>query len=119
MTNTTNQHLALRIYVSSTDKYKNELLYESIILKAKAQNIAGATAVTGVLGFGASSVLHSYKFWEISDKVPVMITIVDTGEKVMEFYKTIEPELETMQYGCLVTCEPTNVLMYKSGSKRI
>lgn len=118
MTHAANQQVALRIYVSSTDKLNDELLYESIVLKAKQQNLAGATVVKGILGYGASSVLHSYKFWEIADKVPVMITLVDTEEKVMAFYNTIEQQLNDLHNGCLVTCEPVNVLMYKSGKKK-
>jgi len=80
----------LRIFVSSTDHVKHELL----------------------------SVIHSYKFWEVSDKVPVVIEIVDEEEKIRKFYEIIRPQLESMRYGCLVTIEKIEVLLSKSGKSR-
>jgi PII-like signaling protein len=108
----------LRIYLSSTDKDRNEVLYESIVFKAKAYGLAGATAIKGIFGYGASSVIHSYKFWEISEKLPVVIEIIDTEEKVMSFFETIRPGLESMRYGCMVVAESVNVLLDKPGKKR-
>jgi PII-like signaling protein len=107
----------LRIYVSSTDQFRQTPLYEFITLQAKKEGLAGATVTKGVLGYGASSVIHSYKFWEVSDKVPTVIEIVDNEDKVLSFYEHIKPQLESMKYGCLATFEKTTVLLYKSGQK--
>ncbi len=109
----------LRIFIGSTDKADHKVLYESIVFKAKEAGLKGATVLKGILGFGASSVIHSYKFWEVTEKVPTLIEIVDDEEKILSFYETIRPVLESMQYGCLVTTERVNVLLYKSGQKRI
>ena len=111
--------LIMRIFISSTDKQKDGLLYEQIVLKAKEYGLAGATVLKGVLGYGASSVIHSYKFWEVTEKLPTVIEIIDEEEKVLSFYETIKIILEAMQYGCLVATEKTNILMYKSGKKHI
>ena len=110
--------MVLRIYVSSTDKLKHTLLSESIVYLAKRYGLAGATVTKGIMGFGASSVIHSYKFWEVSDKVPVVIEIVDDETKIISFFDTIKPYLENMRYGCLVTTEKVNVLLYKAGDKK-
>jgi PII-like signaling protein len=109
----------LRIFISSTDKLKQNTLCESIVFQAKNKGLAGATVLKGMLGFGASSIIHSYKFWEISDKLPVVIEIIDEEEKIFTFYETIRTELEAMRYGCLVTTENVNVLLYKSGKKKM
>ena len=109
----------LRIFISSTDKEGITVLYEDIVFKAKKAGIAGATVLKGMLGFGASSVIHSYKFWEVTEKIPLLIQIVDEEEKIMDFYETIRPTLESMRYGCLVTTQQVNVLLYKSGQKKI
>ncbi len=108
----------LRIFISSTDHLKQVPLYESIVFAAKKEGLAGATVCKGILGYGASSVIHSYKFWEISDKVPVVIEIVDEETRVRKFYESIRPQLETMRYGCLVTIENIEVLLLKSGKIR-
>ena len=108
----------LRIYISSTDQFRQTPLYEFITLQAKKEGLAGVSVLKGILGYGASSVLHSYKFWEVSDKVPTVIEIVDDEDKVLSFFERIRPQLETMKYGCMGTFEKTTLLLYKSGTKR-
>lgn len=111
--------ILLRIFISSTDKAGTEVLYEDIVFKAKKAGLAGATVLKGMLGYGASSVIHSYKFWEVTEKIPTLIQIVDEEEKIMAFFETIRPTLESMRYGCLVTTQQVNVLLYKSGQKKM
>lgn len=108
----------LRIFISSTDLIKQELLSESILFAAKKQGLAGCTVFKGILGYGASSVIHSYKFWEVADKVPVLIELVDEEVKIRNFFGIISPQLEEMRYGCLVTIENIEVLLYKTGKNR-
>jgi len=114
----TSKAIRLRIYISSTDKLKHSLLFESIVYQAKRYNLAGATVFKGIMGFGASSIVHSYKFWEISDKLPVTVEIIDEEKKITQFFNIIKPYLEEMRYGCMVTAEPVNVWLYKEGKKR-
>ena len=109
----------LRIFISSTDQLKNDLLSESVVLSARKEGLAGATVFKGILGYGASSVIHSYKFWEITDKLPVVIEIIDQEEKIRNFYEFIRPQLESMRYGCLVTIQNVEVLLFKSGQNKI
>ncbi len=108
----------LRIYLSSTDKFNLDPMYESIFFQAKKNNLAGATVIKGILGYGASSIIHSNKFWEISDKVPVVIEIIDTAEKIRDFFELIRPQLDAMSYGCLATLENIEVLIYKTGKTK-
>jgi PII-like signaling protein len=48
----------------------------------------------------------------------VVIEIIDEEEKIRGFYETIRPQLETMRYGCLVTIQNIDVLLFKSGKGR-
>jgi len=109
----------LRIFIGSTDQVNQTPLYEYIVFQAKKKGIAGATVTKGIMGFGASSVIHSYKFWEVSEKVPLVVELVDEEDKIRSFFEILRPQLESMKYGCLVTMEKTNVLLYKSGEKRM
>lgn len=109
----------LKIFIGSTDQINQSPLYEYIVFQAKKKGIAGATVVKGIMGYGASSVIHSYKFWEVSDKVPLVVELVDQEDKIRSFYDSIRPQLESMKYGCLVTIEKVNVLLYKSGQKHL
>ncbi|MGE0079530.1 MAG: DUF190 domain-containing protein [Bacteroidales bacterium] len=110
--------IRLRIYIGSTDKIDNSLISEMLVYQAREFGLAGTTVLKGIMGFGASSVIHSYKYWEVSEKVPVVVEIVDEEEKVLSFYESVKHNLENMRYGCLVTTEPVNVLYYKSGTKK-
>jgi len=60
-----------------------------------------------------------YKFWEVSEKLPVVIELIDEESKVRNFYEKIRPQLEAMKYGCLATLEKVDVLLYKTGEKRM
>jgi uncharacterized protein len=108
----------LRVYVSSTDKFRHMPLYEVVVLAAKRYGLAGATVFKGIMGFGSSSVISSMKFWEITEKLPVVIEIVDESDKIEKFFETIKPYFEKMPKGCLVTMEKIDVMLYKSGKKR-
>ncbi len=117
--NTKGDATLLRIFISSTDKFKHESLSESIVFQAKEHGLAGATISKCIMGFGASSIVHSYKFWETSEKIPLVVEIIDEEAKVLAFYEVIRPFLEGMRYGCLVTTEKVNVMLYKAGDKKI
>src|SRR5512147_2101722 len=91
----------MRIFVSSTDKFRHKPLYEVIVYAAKRYGMAGATVIRGIMGYGSSSSVSSQKFWEISEKLPVVVEIMDSGEKIDAFFETIKPYLEMIRKGCI------------------
>ena len=105
----------LRIFLSSTDKFKHEPLYEVIVYAAKRYGLTGATVLRGVMGFGASSAVYSPTFWEITEKVPMVVEIVDESEKIEKFTKTILPFFENINKGCMITVEKVNIILHKQG----
>lgn len=105
----------LRIYVSSTDKIRHTAAYEAIVYMARQEGLAGATVCKGFMGYGASHQLYSEKFWELSEKVPVVIEIVDESSKISQFLDKIRPMLEQMPKGCLVTGQDTEIILCKKG----
>ncbi len=106
----------LKIYASSTDRIESKLLYEHIVHMAKDSGISGVTVYRGIMGYGQSSKISSSKFWELTEKLPVMIEIIDTSEAVEKFFSQIEPDLHSMKKGCLVTIEPISVKLQKPGN---
>lgn len=116
MESNTNAKL-MRIFISSTDQFRHEPLYEVIVYAAKRNGLAGATVLKGVMGFGASSqMVSSARFWEITEKLPVMVEIIDESKKIEKFYEVIRPYFEKIRYGCMVTIEDVHVLMHKTGT---
>ncbi len=110
-------HAVLKIYASSTDKLGSQLLYEAIVFKAREAGISGATVLRGMMGYGLSSHIHSSRFWELTEKLPVIIELIDLQEKIEAFYELIEADLSDLPKGCLVTVSPVEIRLHKGGGK--
>jgi len=108
----------LRIYVSSTDKFKHTLLYETLVYAARRYGLAGATVLKGVMGFGSSSIVRSTRFWEITEKLPVVVEIVDEADKIEHFTQKILPWFDKISTGCLITSEKADIVLFKKGKKK-
>lgn len=112
-------HSILRIYASTTDKVGMRPLYEHIVYTAREFGISGVTVLRGVMGYGSSSnEVHSSKFWELTEKLPVVIEMVDTTQTLETFYQMIEPQLKDMKKGCMVLMLPVSVKLIKPGKKQ-
>jgi PII-like signaling protein len=64
----------LRIFIGKSDKMNHKPLYEWLVTEAKARGMAGATALRGMMGFGAhSKIIHTFKIEHLSEDLPVVI----------------------------------------------
>jgi hypothetical protein len=100
----------LRIFIGESDKWQGQPLYEAIILKARELNIAGATMLRGMMGYGAASRIHTAKILRLSEDLPVVVEIVDSAEKIA----TLLPFIDQMVTEGLVTLEDIRVIQYRS-----
>ena len=66
----------LRIFIGEQDKWKGKPLYEAIVELARKEGMAGATALKGLMGFGAKSHMHTAKILRLSEDLPILIEIV-------------------------------------------
>jgi uncharacterized protein len=103
----------LRIYTEEGKTNGHRPLYEDIVMKARAAGLAGATVLRGPMGYGMHAVVHTAKILDLSAKLPLVIEIVDTDEKVRAFLA----ELEGMRDLGLVTLEKVEVVHYGSAAK--
>jgi PII-like signaling protein len=109
----------LKIYASSTDQLGFDLLYEHLVVLAKEKGIAGVTVYRGIMGYGLSSTrISSSKFWELTEKLPVVIEMIDKTEVLEVFYKSVENELKSIPKGCLVTMHPIDIKLQKTGNNK-
>ena len=56
----------------------------AIVKQLRMMEIAGATVYSGILGYGAKGHTHKRSFMHLSRDLPVMISVIDTPEKVEE-----------------------------------
>jgi PII-like signaling protein len=103
--------LLLRVFLGESARWEHKPLYEAIVLKAREQQLAGATVLRAA-GFGKSSRLHTAKILRLSMDLPVVVEIVDSEEKIRAFL----PLLEQMLGGGLVTLEKVQVIDYRAGT---
>jgi PII-like signaling protein len=107
------QGYLLRIMIGESDRREGKPLYEWIVLKAKAEGLAGATVFRGMMGFGASSRIHTSKILRLSEDLPILIEIVDVREKLESFIKLIDDSIT----GGLATLEKAEIHFYRSGNE--
>lgn len=111
------EHSILKIYASSTDKIGFDLLYEHLVVLAKNKKIAGVTVYRGIMGFGLSNnQIESSRYWELTEKLPVVIEMIDKTEILESFYQFIQSDLIQLSKGCLVTMHPIDIKFQKTGS---
>jgi PII-like signaling protein len=105
----------LRIFIGEDDRVRGRAghgkpLYEWLVLEARRSGLAGATVLRGILGYGASSRLHTWHVERLSQDMPMIVELVDSEERLLAFLAQVEPEL---QEG-LATLEKANVRLYRA-----
>jgi PII-like signaling protein len=84
----------LRIFLGEADKWHDEPLYDAIVKKLRLLDIAGATVYRGILGYGAKRHEHKKSFLHVSRDLPIMLSVIDTPEKIRAAAEVIEGMLE-------------------------
>jgi uncharacterized protein len=100
----------MRIHIGERDKFHGRPLYQAIVELLRRRHYAGATVIRAIMGFGASSRLHTDLVEVLSVDLPIVIECVDTEDKIA----AILPELDEMLGGGLITLERARVIMYRA-----
>lgn len=108
----------LRIYISNTDKFKHTPLSDAIVHAARRYGISGATVLKGIMGYGSSGIIKSAKFWEFTEKIPIVVEIIDEKEKIKSFVENIKPFFEKVKSGYLITIEEIEIILHHTGKKK-
>lgn len=92
----------MRIYMGESDKWQGEPLYEAILKRLRLMDVSGATVYRGILGYGIKGHTHKGGRLPFSHDLPVMISVVDTPDKIGQAIDVIE---SMMQDGIIVLSE--------------
>lgn len=84
----------LRVFIGEADKWHDEPLYDAIVKKLRMLDIAGATVYRGILGYGAKGHEHKKSFFHVSRDLPIMISVIDSPEKIAAAAEAVEAMLE-------------------------
>jgi CBS domain-containing protein len=96
----------LTIFISETDQFRHQALYMAVIEMLRREGCRGATAVRGVAGFGASSLIHTTAVLRLSMDLPIVIIVVDRPERIDH---VIDP-LREMAPRALITVHEVEVV---------
>jgi len=84
----------MRIYIGEADRWKDKPLYQAIVEAMRANDIAGVTVYRGFLGYGAHRRMHKDKALHLSHDCSIMLSAVDTEEKLQSFLAIVEQMVE-------------------------
>ncbi len=96
----------LTVFVTETDQYHHQALYMAIIEMRRREGCSGATAIRGVAGFGASTLIHTGAILRLSLDQPLAITVVDRPERIE---RILEP-LREMAPNALIVVQEVEVV---------
>ena len=96
----------LMIIIDEDRTWHHKPLGPEIVKRAHAAGLAGASAFRGIEGFGSTSRVHTSRILSLLGKLPVMIVIVDTPEKIEAFL----PQLDELNVGGVATLEDVQVV---------
>jgi len=108
----------LRIFVGESDLIHHVPVYEKIVLEARKAGLAGVTVMKGIMGFGASSRIHTAKLLRLSEDLPMVVEIVDEEKKIEGFISVLNDIFEEANSGGLITMEKVNIIKYTVANKK-
>ena len=84
----------MRIFMGEADLWNDEPLYDAIVKRLRMMDIAGATVYRGILGYGAKGHTHRRNRLHLNRDLPVMISVIDTEEKLARAADAVEEMIE-------------------------
>ena len=102
----TGKALKVSIYLSEGTTHHGVACEGSILDFLFYRNVAGATVLKGVAGFGADHHLHSASVLTMSDHLPVKVEFIETAEKVEE----LMPKLRELAESGMIEVQETTIV---------
>ncbi|GAB2761417.1 DUF190 domain-containing protein [Salinifilum aidingensis] len=100
--------LRMQVFVGADDMWHHRPVYHEIITRARRAGLAGATALQGCEGYGASARVHTSRLLDLAEDLPVSVVIVDRAERIRAFL----PELDDLVEEGAVLLDEVEVIRY-------
>jgi len=98
----------LAAYVGEDETYEDRPLYQALVEQARIQGCAGATALRGLVGFGATSRDVAKHGSRMSTDCPVMVAVIDSPPRITALAEV----WSAMISSGLVTIDDVGVVLY-------
>jgi len=84
----------MRIYIGESDRWRDKPLYVALVEAMRVNDVAGVTVYRGILGYGAHRRVHKDKPLHLSRDASIMLSVIDSEEKLRAFLPIIEQMVE-------------------------
>ncbi len=95
----------LRVIICEGDRRGGLPLAEAVVVALRAAEVAGATVLRGVAGYGSSAILHTTHVLRLCEDLPMVIEAVDTVEKI----DAVLPKIRELVLGGLITTQEVDI----------
>jgi PII-like signaling protein len=103
---------AITVYIGEDDHWHGKPLGNALVERLRSEGFAGVTVTRGVLGFGAHSRIHSANILQLSQDLPLVLTLVDTSERAALALRVFD---EMVTEG-LITVQDVEIVKYTHGA---
>ncbi|MCK5781448.1 MAG: DUF190 domain-containing protein [Flavobacteriales bacterium] len=108
----------LKIILDESEHVSFKSLYEEIVFEAKEFGMAGATVMKGIMNFGSDKEISTFKIFSIAQELPIIIEIIDDGDKIDSFVIKLDEVFErNVAGGLLATHDLDTVKHYPQKQK--
>ncbi len=80
----------LMVYASEQAHVDGHPLYVALVRRLREAGAGGATALRGIWGYHGDHPPHGDAFWSLRRRVPVVTVIVDTQERIREWFAIVD-----------------------------
>lgn len=84
----------MTIYIGESDRWNGLPLHEALVDALRSNDIAGVTVTRGILGYGVKKEIHKERAFHLSSDLPIMLSIVDTREKIQKLMPLLDQMIE-------------------------
>ena len=96
----------LTVFIDETDEWQQEKLYAAIVRVLERNGIAGATVISGIMGYGTHRQIHRKGLFGVPDDKPVTIIAIDEEHKLRD----VLPHIVPMVKEGLISLQDTEVV---------
>ena len=96
----------LRIFFGEAEQWYGRPLYRALLEMAQRHNMAGATVLRGIEGFGPQHRLSADRLPDISDNLPLIIEIIEDEARIERFL----PVLDEMVQRGMISVTPVEII---------
>jgi len=106
---------AITAYIGEADHWHGKPLVNALVERLRADGFAGVTVTRGIVGFGAHSHIHSANILQLSQDLPLVLTLIDTPERAARALVVFD---EMVSEG-LITVHDVEIVKYRHGGSGV